>query len=354
MRAHFPTASASDRPGPQTCSSSGTQAGGAGFSDEDYAARGATVVATADGVFDIAELIVKVKEPQAVERARLRPDHTLFTYLHLAADPKQASELLASGVTAIAYESVTDSGGRLPLLAPMSQVAGRMSIQAGAHCLEGAAGGRGVLLGGVPGVPAAPVVVLGGGVVGTNAIETALGLGANVTVLDRNPVPGAIGRTIRPVVDDPLLQPGRFRAGHHRRRPDRRGGAAARRAGPPADHRADGQGDAARFGARGRGDRPGGCAATSHPTTHADPTFTTEGVVHYCVANMPGAVPRPPRWRSTTPPSPTCCGSPRTARWRRCAPMPACATVSTCTGARSANPPSPSPWASPTPPRRSA
>jgi len=266
---------------------------GAGFSDEDYAARGATVVATADGVFDIAELIVKVKEPQAVERARLRPDHTLFTYLHLAADPKQASELLASGVTAIAYESVTDSGGRLPLLAPMSQVAGRMSIQAGAHCLEGAAGGRGVLLGGVPGVPAAPVVVLGGGVVGTNAIETALGLGANVTVLDRNPVvleqlaarfgpslttlysnPGALERAITGadlIVGAVLLRGARApRLITEQMVKEMRPGSVL------VDVAID----------------QGGCAATSHPTTHADPTFTAEGVVHYCVANMPGAVPR--------------------------------------------------------------
>ncbi len=266
---------------------------GAGFSDEDYAAQGATVVACADGVFDVAELIVKVKEPQAAERARLRPDHTLFTYLHLAADPRQASELLESGATAIAYESVTDSAGRLPLLAPMSQVAGRMSIQAGAHCLEGAAGGRGVLLGGVPGVAAAPVVVLGGGVVGTNAIQMALGLGADVTVLDRDPVvleklaarfgpslrtlysdSGALERAVTGadlVIGAVLLRGARApRLITQQMVTEMRPGSVL------VDVAID----------------QGGCAATSHPTTHADPTFTTEGVVHYCVANMPGAVPR--------------------------------------------------------------
>ncbi|MCY3805935.1 MAG: alanine dehydrogenase [bacterium] len=266
---------------------------GAGFSDEDYAARGATVVASADGIFDVAELIVKVKEPQATERARLRSHHTLFTYLHLAADPEQASELLASGVTAIAYESVTDSAGRLPLLAPMSQVAGRMAIQAGAHCLEGAAGGRGVLLGGVPGVAAAPVVVLGGGVVGSNAIQMALGLGADVTVLDRDPV--VLGKLAA-----------RFGPSLRTRRSD---AGALEIAVVGADLVI---GAVLLRGARAprlitqqmvKEMRPGavlvdvaidqgGCAATSHPTTHADPTFTVEGVVHYCVANMPGAVPR--------------------------------------------------------------
>ena len=266
---------------------------GAGFSDEDYAARGATVVASASGIFDVAELIVKVKEPQAVERARLRPGHTLFTYLHLAADPEQASELLASGATAIAYESVTDSAGRLPLLAPMSQVAGRMSIQAGAHCLEGSAGGRGVLLGGVPGVAAAPVAILGGGVVGTNAIQMALGLGADVTVLDRDPVvleklaarfgpslrtlysdSGALERTVVGadlVIGAVLLRGARApRLITQQMVKEMRPGAVL------VDVAID----------------QGGCAATSHPTTHADPTFTVEGVVHYCVANMPGAVPR--------------------------------------------------------------
>ena len=270
------------------------QAGaGAGFNDEDYAARGATVVASADGIFDLAELIVKVKEPQAVERARLRSDHTLFTYLHLAADPEQASDLLASGVTAIAYESVTDRAGRLPLLAPMSQVAGRMSIQAGAHCLEGAAGGRGVLLGGVPGVAAAPVAIVGGGVVGSNAIQMALGLGADVTVLDRDPVvleklasrfgpslrtlysdSGALERAVTGadlVIGAVLLRGARApRLITEQMVKEMRSGSVL------VDVAID----------------QGGCAATSHPTTHAEPTFTVDGVVHYCVANMPGAVPR--------------------------------------------------------------
>ena len=266
---------------------------GAGFTDEDYAAGGATVMASADGVFDVAELIVKVKEPQAIEYARLRPDHTLFTYLHLAADPEQASGLLASGATAIAYESVTDSAGRLPLLAPMSQVAGRMSIQAGAHCLEGAAGGRGVLLGGVPGVAAAPVAVLGGGVVGTNAIQMALGLGADVTVLDKNPVvleklaarfgpslatiysnPSALERT---VVDADLVIGAVLLRGARAPRLITEQMVKEMRPGTVIVDVAIDQ---------------GGCAATSHPTTHADPTYTVKGVVHYCVANMPGAVPR--------------------------------------------------------------
>lgn len=266
---------------------------GAGFSDEDYLASGASIAADAEELFDAAELIVKVKEPLAVERARLRPDHTLFTYLHLAADPQQASDLLASGSTAIAYESVTDRAGRLPLLAPMSQVAGRMSIQAGAHCLEGAAGGRGVLLGGVPGVAAAPVAIVGGGVVGANAIEMALGLGADVTVLDNNPVVleqlaarfGASLRTLYAsrgnlesavagadlVIGAVLLRGARApRLITEQMVKEMQPGSVI------VDVAID----------------QGGCAATSHPTTHADPTFTVDGVVHYCVANMPGAVPR--------------------------------------------------------------
>ena len=266
---------------------------GAGFADEDYVASGASLCADADELFDAAELIVKVKEPLAAERARLRPDHTLFAYLHLAADPEQASDLLASGVTAIAYESVTDRDGRLPLLAPMSQVAGRMSIQAGAHCLEGAAGGRGVLLGGVPGVAAAPVVVLGGGVVGTNAIEMALGLGADVTVLDKNPVVleklaarfGPSLRTLyasrgtleRAVTGADLVVGAVLLRGARAPRLITEQMVKEMRPGTVIVDVAIDQ---------------GGCAATSHPTTHADPTYKAEGVVHYCVANMPGAVPR--------------------------------------------------------------
>lgn len=266
---------------------------GAGFSDEDYAGSGATIVSCADGVYDVAELIVKVKEPQATERARLRPDHSLFTYLHLAADPEQASELRASGATAIAYESVTDSAGRLPLLAPMSQVAGRMSIQAGARCLEGAAGGRGVLLGGVPGVAAAPVVVVGGGVVGTNAVEMALGLGADVTVLDRDAKvleslaarfgpslctlyssPGAIERSV--VGADLVIGAVLLRGARAPRVITKQMVKQMRPGSVIVDVAID----------------QGGCVATSHPTTHAEPTYKVTGVVHYCVANMPGAVPR--------------------------------------------------------------
>src|SRR6056297_1304970 len=164
-----------------------TSAGvGSGFPDADYVEAGARVVDTAEEVFATAGMIVKVKEPQAIERSRLREGQLLFTYLHLAPDPEQTRDLLASGCIAIAYETVTDARGGLPLLAPMSEVAGRLAIQAGARCLEKAAGGRGVLLGGVPGVPAGKVAVIGGGVVGTNAARMAMGLEAQVTVLDRS------------------------------------------------------------------------------------------------------------------------------------------------------------------------
>ena len=266
---------------------------GAGFGDEEYAAGGATILPDADELFEAAELIVKVKEPQPAERARLRSHHTLFTFLHLAADPAQAADLLAGGATAIAYESVTDGAGRLPLLAPMSQVAGRMSIQAGARCLEGPSGGRGTLLGGVPGVAAAPVVVLGGGVVGTNAIQMALGLGAEVTVLDRDPVvlerlSARFGPALRTLYSTPATLE-RAVAGadlvvgavllRGARTPRLIGEQMVKQMRPGAvlvDVAID----------------QGGCAATSRPTTHADPTYTVDGVVHYCVANMPGAVPR--------------------------------------------------------------
>ena len=266
---------------------------GAGFSDEDYTTSGATVLACAGEVFGATELIVKVKEPQAGERALLRPDHTLFAYLHLAADPEQAADLLASGATAIAYESVTDDSGRLPLLAPMSQVAGRMAVQAGAHCLEGPAGGRGILLGGVPGVPGAPVVVLGGGVAGSNAVRIALGLGADVTVVDRDLAVlerlterfGGSLRTVhsqtatlqRAVVGADLVIGAVLLRGARTPRLISEQMVKEMRPGSVIVDVAIDQ---------------GGCAATSHPTTHSNPTFTTDGVVHYCVANMPGAVPR--------------------------------------------------------------
>ena len=266
---------------------------GAGFSDDEYATRGARLLDTADEVFEVAELVVKVKEPLGVERARLRSHHTLFTYLHLAPDPEQAQDLLDSGATAIAYESVTDRAGRLPLLAPMSQVAGRMSVQAGARCLEASAGGRGVLLGGIPGAAAAPVVVIGGGVVGRNAVEMALGLGADVTVLDRDAgvlesLAVRFGPAVRTLYSSPLtlehavvaadlvigavLLPGA--------RAPRLITAQIVKQMRPGSVIVDVAID------------QGGCAETSRPTTHADPTYIVDDVVHYCVANMPGAVPR--------------------------------------------------------------
>ena len=266
---------------------------GAGFDDDEYKDRGAIMVPTAEELFEIAELIVKVKEPQAVERALLRADHTLFTYLHLAPDPDQAHDLLGSGATAIAYESVTDHRGRLPLLAPMSQVAGRLAIQAGARCLEASAGGRGVLLGGVPGVAAAPVTVIGGGVVGTNAVEMALGLGADVTVLDRDmavleSLAARFGPALRTLYSSPSrLAQAVFTAdlvigavllpGARAPRLITRQMVKVMRPGTVIVDVAIDQ---------------GGCAETSRPTTHAEPTYVVDDVVHYCVANMPGAVPR--------------------------------------------------------------
>ncbi len=266
---------------------------GAGFTDDEYTDRGAVLASDADELFEAAELIVKVKEPQAPERARLRRDHTLFTYLHLAPDPNQANDLIASGVTAIAYESVTDHQGRLPLLAPMSQVAGRMAIQAGARCLEASSGGRGVLLGGVPGVAAAPVTVIGGGVVGSNAVQMALGLGADVTVLDRDAgvlesLSQRYGPALRTIYSTPtrlaqavytadLVVGAVLLPGARAPRLITRQMVKVMRPGTVVVDVAIDQ---------------GGCAETSQPTTHAEPTFVVEDVVHYCVANMPGAVPR--------------------------------------------------------------
>ena len=266
---------------------------GIGASDADYEAAGGTIKASAADIFAECEMVVKVKEPQAVERAQLREGQILYTYLHLAPDPEQTADLVKSGVTAIAYETVTGEGNALPLLKPMSQVAGRMSIQAGATALEKAHGGRGVLLGGVPGVLPAKVVVIGGGVVGFNAAQMAVGLGADVTILDRDPnvlerldshfegrartlysgkaalatevaqadlvigailVPGAAAPKL--VTRDMLgtMMPGAVLV----------------------DVAID----------------QGGCFETSKATTHADPTYIIDGVVHYCVANMPGAVAR--------------------------------------------------------------
>ncbi|MEM1316455.1 MAG: alanine dehydrogenase, partial [Pseudomonadota bacterium] len=266
---------------------------GAGFSDADYQAAGARIAATAEEVFAESDLIVKVKEPQAEERARLREGQVLYTYLHLAPDPAQTKDLLDSGVTSIAYETVTDAAGGLPLLAPMSEVAGRLAPQSGAWALQKANGGRGVLMGGVPGVGPAQVTVIGGGVVGANAARVAAGMGARVTVLDRS-LPrlrylddvfkGAVepryasraataecvaaadmivGAVLVPGAEAPKLV---SRAQLSEMKP----GAAV------VDVAID----------------QGGCFETSRPTTHDDPIYEVDGIVHYCVANMPGAVAR--------------------------------------------------------------
>ncbi|MGQ0533986.1 MAG: alanine dehydrogenase [Caulobacteraceae bacterium] len=271
-----------------------TKAGeGIGAPDHVYEKAGVKILPNADAVFAESEMIVKVKEPQPVEIARLKPKHTLFTYLHLAPDPEQAEELMKSGATCIAYETVTDKDGRLPLLKPMSEVAGRMSIQVGAHYLEKANGGRGVLMGGVPGVRPADVVILGAGVAGYNAAQIAVGMRARVTVFDKNPtrleeldrefngrletvystsaavaeaikeadvVVGAVliaGAAAPKLITRPMLKTMR-----------------------PGSVLVDISID------------QGGCFETSKPTTHSDPVFTVDGIVHYCVANMPGAVAR--------------------------------------------------------------
>ena len=266
---------------------------GIGMTDDDYRRAGATVVAAARDVFDAAEMIVKVKEPQAAERRMLKPGQVLFTYLHLAPDPEQAADLLDSGAVCIAYETVTSPNGGLPLLAPMSEVAGRMAIQAGAYYLEKAHGGKGVLLGGVPGVDPAKVVVLGGGVVGTHAIHIALGMGAEVWVLDRsvdvlrrlwtqfgrplNTVFSTHDAIERHVTNADLVIGGVLIPGASS--PKLVSAALVRRmsAGSVVVDVAIDQ---------------GGCFETSRPTTHAEPTYVVDGVVHYCVANMPGGVPR--------------------------------------------------------------
>jgi alanine dehydrogenase len=264
-----------------------------GFADEDYRKAGADILGDGAAVYAAAEMIVKVKEPQADERARLRPDHILFTYLHLAPDQAQTDDLVKSGATCLAYETVTDRHGRLPLLAPMSEVAGRMSIQAGAHCLEKSMGGRGVLLGGVPGVSPAKVAVIGGGVVGQNALAMAIGLGAQVTVLDRNmevlrhldhlygnrvitlfSTAATLNETVceSDLVIGGVLIPGASAPKLITREMIRQ----MPEGGVIVDVAID----------------QGGCAETSKPTTHDDPTYVIDGVVHYCVANMPGAVAR--------------------------------------------------------------
>jgi alanine dehydrogenase len=264
-----------------------------GFADAAYEAAGAAIAADAARVFAEAELIVKVKEPQPAEWMRLRPGQVLFTYLHLAPDPAQAKGLLASGASAVAYETVTEAEGGLPLLRPMSEVAGRMAPQVGARCLEKEAGGAGVLLGGVPGVPPARVAVLGGGVVGANAARIARGMRAEVTVLDRNPrvlaaldveFGGAVSTRYasraaieEAVIESDLVIGAVLVPGAAAPRLVTRAMLARMRPGSVVVDVAIDQ---------------GGCFETSRPTTHADPTYVEEGVVHYCVTNMPGAVAR--------------------------------------------------------------
>ena len=262
-----------------------------GFGDADYAAAGARVVTGAAEAW-AAELVVKVKEPQAVEFAYLRPAQVLFTYLHLAPDLRQAEALQDSGCVAIAYETVTDPEGKLPLLAPMSAVAGRMAVQAGAHFLEKTYGGRGVLLGGVPGVAPGRVTVLGGGTVGSHAVRMAVGLGAEVTVIDRNLKRlDALdreyhGRVRTLMASGVAIEEAVCRADLVIGAVLRAGGAA-----PKLIDRAMLKKMQAGAVIVDVAIDQGGCCETSHPTTHADPVFVVEGVVHYCVANMPGAVP---------------------------------------------------------------
>src|SRR5579864_5227970 len=266
---------------------------GIGFDDAAYERAGARIAPGAAEVFAAAELIVKVKEPQPAEIARLRPGQVLFTYLHLAADRQQSEALLRSGTTAIAYETVTDARGGLPLLAPMSEVAGRMSIQVGAHCLEKEQGGIGILLGGVPGVAAAKVVILGGGVAGTNAARVAMGMEAYVTVIDKN-----LGRLYELDMQFGSQLHTLFATLENIEREVLNADlviGAVLVAGAAAPKLVTRQ--------MVRGMRPGavlvdisidqgGCFATSRPTTHAAPTYVEEGVIHYCVTNMPGAVAR--------------------------------------------------------------
>jgi len=264
-----------------------------GFDDRAYGAAGAEILSTGAQVFAAAELIVKVKEPQPAEVGLLREDQIIFTYLHLAADRALAEGLLRQGVVAIAYETVTDARGGLPLLAPMSEVAGRMAVQVGAHCLEKEQGGLGILLGGVPGVPAAKVVILGGGVAGTNAARMAMGLEAHVTVIDKS-LPrlyeldmqfGSQLHTLfstletieREVIAADLVIGAVLLPGAAAPKLVSREQVRAMQPGSViVDISID----------------QGGCIETSRPTTHAAPTFVAEGVVHYCVTNMPGAVAR--------------------------------------------------------------
>ena len=266
---------------------------GAGYDDAAYQRAGAELLPDADAVFEAADMIVKVKEPQKVEWERLQPRHILFTYLHLAPDPVQAEGLLASGAAAIAYETVTDKAGGLPLLAPMSEVAGRIAVFSAAETLLKHNGGMGLLLCGVPGVPPARVCVLGGGVVGANAARMAAGLGAEVVVIERS-VPRMrelddifMGRVLTrystlDAVEDEVI------------RADVVIGAVltAGAAAPKLVRREDLKKMKTGSVLVDVSIDQGGCFETSHPTTHANPTYTVDGVVHYCVANMPGAAPR--------------------------------------------------------------
>ena len=266
---------------------------GIGCDDDSYAQAGAQVLPDAAAVFEAAEMIVKVKEPQPAECAMLRKGQILFTYLHLAPDPEQAEGLLQSGCTAIAYETITDDRGGLPLLAPMSEVAGRMAVQVGAVALQRAGGGRGVLLGGVPGVAPGQVVVIGGGVVGTHAARMAVGLGAQVTILDRSlprlreldelfcgratTVYATLDATEAAVLEADLVIGAVLVPGAAAPKLIKRGQLSRMKRGAVIVDVAIDQ---------------GGCFETSRATTHDDPTYEVDGIVHYCVANMPGAVPR--------------------------------------------------------------
>ncbi len=264
-----------------------------GLADDHYRTAGAELASDAGSVFSQSELIVKVKEPQPQECAMLRAGQVLYTYLHLAPDPEQTAALIKSGAICIAYETITGPGGGLPLLAPMSEVAGRMAVQAGAAHLEKSKGGMGVLLGGVPGVPAAHVVIIGAGVVGTHALQVAIGMGARVTILDKNvdrlrQLDLVFGNRIHTlysssqnleeaVLDAELVVGGVLIPGAAAPKLVTRKMIAAMKKGAVVVDVAIDQ---------------GGCFETSHATTHADPTFVVDGVVHYCVANMPGAVAR--------------------------------------------------------------
>ena len=266
---------------------------GSGFADDAYASAGGTLQPDAGAVFNTSDMIVKVKEPQPEETARLTPGHTLFTYLHLAADPEQAKGLVASGCTAIAYETVTDTNGRLPLLTPMSQVAGRMSMQVAAWALMRTKRGRGVLLGGVPGVAPAKVVIIGGGVSGTNAAEIAVGMRADVTVFDRNnarlaELDGQFNGLVRTMYSTKASLDAAVREADLVIGAVLIPGAAAPKLVTREQLKTMKPGAVLVDIAIDQG----GCFETSKPTTHADPIYEVDGILHYCVANMPGAVPR--------------------------------------------------------------